>query len=104
MPAMRVRERPQKARPVIVGELHLHVRIGQQAHVIEQLARRNRAGAFLFDARRARAADAQFQIRGGQQTWSLDLSPAGCSTGSGWWSFFPLRLGTAPVLEPDRTC
>src|ERR1019366_6509993 len=36
-------------------------------HVVQQLARRDGARAFLSHARRAGAADAQFQVRGGQR-------------------------------------
>ena len=44
----------------------LHVAFRQQPHVIQQLARRNGARAFLLHARRAGTADPQFQIRSGQ--------------------------------------
>src|ERR1019366_10566285 len=52
---------------MVLQELHVHVAIRQQAHVVQQLARRDRPRAFLLHPRRAGAADAQFQVRGGQR-------------------------------------
>ena len=47
---------------MVFEKLDIDVAVGQQADIIQQLARRNGARAFFLDARRACAANSQFQI------------------------------------------
>ena len=47
---------------VVLEKLESNFFVGKQTHQLEQLFRRDRAGAFLFHLRFARRANAQFKV------------------------------------------
>src|SRR5579863_234184 len=53
--------------PVVLKNLELDFLVGQQAHQLEQLLRRNGAAAFLLDFGLTGSAYAEFEIGGGQK-------------------------------------
>src|ERR1035438_8914160 len=60
---------------MVLQELHVHVAIRQQAHVVQQFARRDSPGAFLLHPGRAGAADAQLQVCSGHKSTGASPRP-----------------------------
>ncbi len=90
--------------PVILEQLDGDIAIGQQLHVVVQLARRNGAGAFLLHLGRARGAQAQVKIGGRDGQPVIGRFKKKVRQDGNGRLAFDHALGGSEFLEQVQTC